>query len=98
MTQLYEPYPAQCPKNLPRHFYDSLKLYLELGCRPGHFLQAVLSNDLVAAVGRADDEAMASLRPIIQFVYCNIPSPCWGSPDKVQRWLLGEHKNWEAAA
>jgi hypothetical protein len=95
--QLYEPYPTECPKDLPRHFYDSLKLYLEQGCQPGGFLMAVLRNDLVDAVGRADAEAEAHLRRILQFVYCSIPSPCWGSREKVEKWILGEYKNYEAA-
>jgi hypothetical protein len=80
-------YPETCPKDLPRHFYDSLKLYLECGCPPGQFLRAVLSNDLVGAVNRADEEALAGLRRIVQFVYNDLPSTCWGSPEKVSAWI-----------
>jgi hypothetical protein len=94
MPKYYQPFPEVCPKDLPKHFYDSLKLYLEHGCQPGQFLTAVLSNDLVRAVTYADPEAMASLKRIVQFVYNDIPSPCWGTPDRVQAWTSGEHTNW----
>lgn len=92
----YEPFPEVCPKDLPGHFYGSLKLYLENGCQPGQFLTAVLSNDLAKAVAYADHEAMESLKRIVQFVYNAIPSPCWGTPDRVHAWIRGEHKNWMA--
>jgi hypothetical protein len=97
ITKYYEPFPSTCPKDLPRHFYDSLKLYLEQGCQPGAFLTAVLSNNLERAVAYADPEAMASLKRIVQFVYNDLPGPCWGNPDKVGAWVRGEYKNWEAA-
>ena len=90
----YEPFPAQCPHDMPEHFYASLKRYVERGTQPGQFLQAVLSNDLREAVGRADAEAMASLRRFVQFCHCDLPSPCWGNQTKVQEWLQGEHENW----
>lgn len=96
MTRGYAPLPP-CPKDLPAHFYDTLKLYLEHGCRPGQFLTAVLCNDLSQAVAHADDEALANLKRIVQFVYNDMPSPCWGTPDKVWAWIREGHKNYQAA-
>jgi hypothetical protein len=93
MTRVYAPLPP-CPKDLPAHFYATLKLYLEHGCQPGQFLTAVLCNDLSQAVAHADDEAMAALQRIVQFVYNDMPSPCWGNLDKVRAWMREEHKNY----
>lgn len=53
------------------------------------FLRAVLSNDLMEAIGRADDDNMMNLKSICQFVYMDMPSNCHGSPAKVDAWLLG---------
>ena len=52
----------------------------------GHFLTAVLTNDLVGAINRADKENLAALRQIVQFVYNELPSPCWGSLTAINEW------------
>jgi hypothetical protein len=55
---------------------------------PGSFLTAVLENDLAGAVGQADWQNIEVLPAIVAFVYRNLPSPCWGSKDKVEAWLV----------
>lgn len=76
-----------------RHFYipermmDGLQRYVVNHIAPGDFLMAVLTNDLHEALGRADDENMANLPAYGAFLYNNVPSNCWGSPEKVQAWL-----------
>ena len=57
---------------------------------PGGFLLAVLQNDLIAAVGKADSENRGRLAEIVAWVYNNVPSCCYGSKAKVEAWLLGE--------
>lgn len=52
----------------------------------GDFLNAVLSNNLMEAVGRADDENKQLLPEICMYVYNEIPSSCHGSPEKVKEW------------
>ena len=52
----------------------------------GHFLTAVLTNDLVGVVNRGDKENLAALRQIVQFVYNELPSPCWGSLTAINEW------------
>ena len=66
---------------------DSLRGYVDHGIPTGDFLEAVLSNDLFAAIGRADDSTLANLQGICRYVYHDIPAPCWGSPAKVNAWL-----------
>lgn len=70
---------------------DSLRLYVFEHLPPGQFLTAVLSNDLNGAIAHADDTRMAALKRIVQFVYNDLPSQCWGSKEKVDRWLRGTY-------
>ncbi len=66
---------------------ESLDLYATIGQPTGGFLEAVLSNDLMGAMGRADEENRADLFEICGYVYNDIPAPCHGSPSKVREWL-----------
>jgi len=52
----------------------------------GSFLKAVLSNDLVGAVGRADRRNIKVLKTIVSFVYNEIPGECWGNKKIVENW------------
>jgi hypothetical protein len=65
----------------------SLDRYVLSGCPVGGFLTAVLSNDLKAAVSRADEENYALLHSIVAYCYCRLPSICWGSPTKYTNWM-----------
>ena len=53
----------------------------------GHFLTAVLENNLSEAVGHADDDNLRNLPAFVGYLYNEMPSPCWGSPEKVKAWL-----------
>jgi hypothetical protein len=72
---------------------ESLDRYVQYGIMPGGFLTAVLENDLFEAVGRADAYNLATLADICRYVYNDMPSSCWGSPEKVDRYVraLVEH-------
>jgi hypothetical protein len=65
---------------------EALIRWASRGIEPGGFLMAVLTNDLKEAMGRADAYNRASLFSIVSFCYNELPSPCWGSPDKVKVW------------
>jgi hypothetical protein len=47
----------------------------------------VLTNDLFGAVGQADRENRAALADICEYIYNELPSPCWGSRDIVWKWV-----------
>ena len=66
---------------------DSLERYFEHHIEPGSFLNAVLSNDLFDAIGRADHVNVRALPEICSLVYNYLPSECWGSPSAVDCWL-----------
>lgn len=56
----------------------------------GHFLTAVLSNDLFEAVARADRENLDALPAIVSLIYNEFPAISHGSPENVRRWLQGD--------
>ncbi len=66
---------------------DSLDRYVNQRIPTGGFLEAVLSNNLREALGRADDENAAALRDIVAYIYNELPGACWGSPERVDAWL-----------
>ena len=55
----------------------------------GHFVTAVLENNLTEAVFRADSNSLAGLADIVRFVYWEIPHSSHGSKEKVDAWLRG---------
>lgn len=70
--------------SIPQRFRDSILLYVEHRCPPGDFLEAVLANDLMEAIGRVDEEAYAHLGDICSFVYNRIPRGVWGSRENIK--------------
>ena len=79
--------------NMSDSVKDSIDLYVKVGCQPGGFLIAVLSNDLREAFARADQENIAAMFEIVKYCWNEIPSECWGSPEKVNDWLT---RDWMA--
>ena len=73
---------------------ESIQLYVKVGCPPGGFLEAALSNDLKGACARADEDNKHALWNIVAYLYSEVPSNCWGTPEKVTRWLS---KDWTTA-
>ncbi len=90
MTQIidrqhYEMLPVHCRKGMQRYFEDHV--------RPGRFLLAVLSNQLVAAFVHADLINISSMVAYATFLYLHAPVGSWGSRDAVEAWLTpGEDK------
>jgi hypothetical protein len=71
---------------VPPHLREGIVRYALDGGHIGHFLTAVVSNDLHQAVSRGDDQSLAALKGLMQFLYNYAPAPCWGSPVKVAAW------------
>lgn len=72
---------------IPEHLLRGLNAYAHDGIPTGSFLRAVLENDLMMAVGRADPESLAALPAICAFVNYELPSACHGSPENVAAWI-----------
>lgn len=72
---------------VPEHLREGLMRYLVYRIQPGHFLTAVLRNDLFSAIARGDNESIAGLKALVTFLHNGVPSIAWGSVLHVQRWL-----------
>lgn len=72
---------------LPPHLRAGMRRYLVERVPTGSFLRAVLENDHMQAVGRADDESAAALPYIAQFLNLHAPANSHGSPSAVAAWL-----------
>jgi len=84
--------PQPEPGTVPDWAAGGLKRYLHDGIRPGSGLLAILRNDLREAMGRCCEmggEGARDVWQIVNYLYNDVPSPAWGSPEKVQRWLEG---------
>ena len=71
---------------LPTNLQDGMQRYIENGFQTGHFLKAVLSNDLFGAVSRADNQNIKLIPDIVRWMHWEIPAPAWGSQEKVKAW------------
>jgi predicted nucleotidyltransferase len=84
--------------NIRPDIKETLDRYASQGIPTGDFLAAVLSNNLMEAMGRADSFNQATLPEICSYIYNELPSPCHGSPEKVNAWLELKRQEREAAA
>ena len=75
---------------LPEHIRDGMRLYIEHRVAPGHFLTAVIENNLKESFARADDTNINRMFDVVAFMYNEAPMACWGSPEKMIKWLKGE--------
>ena len=84
---------------IPQHMQGAIKRYILNGIPPGNFLSALLQNDFMAAVGRADEDNAAALKGWAMFFYNYIPSGSYGSPDAYAAWISkGGHLGSQQAA
>lgn len=74
---------------IQRRFRDALDRYVKDRYNPGHFLGAVLANNLLGALQHGDDAAVANLPHIVAYIYNELPGGCWGTPGRVGEWLAG---------
>ena len=72
---------------LPDGLQGGMKRYVEDGILPGNFLTAILENDQVTAVFRADDTNVKLIPDIVKWVHWEIPNSAWGSKENVTRWM-----------
>lgn len=86
---------------IPATVLESLNEYALTGRRVGHCLTGFLTNDLYRAIGHADPDTLAAIRPIYEYIYNRLPAMSHGNPDKyavypsqiderLQRYLMGE--------
>ena len=83
---------------IPERMMGGLLRYIEEGIEPGHFLSAVIMNDLSAAVGRADEENVKNLPAYVGYLYNEAPAGCWGSKKKFEDWMKKKAEERNAVA
>jgi hypothetical protein len=78
---------------LPEHMRDGMRRYLEKGIEPGGFLLAVLENDFMGAVTRADPVNLHRLLDYVHWLYHHAPPASYGNRQKVRDWIgmMGWH-------
>jgi hypothetical protein len=87
------------PAWIPKETIGCIERYVSSGLDPGDFLQAVLSNDLMEACKRADENNLKAIVAIAQHVYSNVPMNCHGTREIVKLWIeLGSATRTNATA
>lgn len=66
--------------------HGAIARWVVWGIRPGDFLLALLSNDLMEAIGRADDFNRVAIPEWAKLLYNWCPSGCFGDQDTVLAW------------
>lgn len=72
---------------IPDITLQTIERYVQRGVYTGDFLQAVISNDLREAVGRADDGNLRALHEIVKVFYNYCPGQCWGNREAYKNWV-----------
>lgn len=72
---------------IPPHMQDAIRRYLVQGIAPGHFLSAVIKNDLRGAIGNADADNLPLIKLYVQWFYNVAPGNCHGSPEIMKEWI-----------
>lgn len=65
----------------------AVQRYVERGFEPGSFMQAILCNDLISAVGRADAFNRMYILEWVEWIDLNLPGNCWGSVERYDAWV-----------
>lgn len=74
-------------RRIPGHMAYGLAYYIEYGQEQGHFLTAVLEGSIVRACYHADGSNLWVLPVYAAYLYNHAPLGCWGSKEKVKKWI-----------
>jgi hypothetical protein len=88
---------ALVERGVPEHLHEGLRRFLVDGILPGHFLRAVLENDLAQAFLRSDPESRAGLHSLVLFLHHDAPADAWGHTYNVRTWCQN-HRRIEGSA
>ncbi|MES2634070.1 MAG: hypothetical protein V4669_13935 [Pseudomonadota bacterium] len=71
---------------IPQAVREALDRHAEEHAPTGDFTTAVLRNDLMQAISRADADSLRALPSICAYVMIYLPGGCHGSREKVAAW------------
>ena len=66
---------------------SSIWLYLSKRELSGNFLRSCLENNLSKAISNADEHSLDTINLIVKLLFNHTPAICWGSKEKVEKWL-----------
>lgn len=66
---------------------QDLRAYVEEGRPTNHFLTALVQNDLMACIGRADTRSKAALEDYVMWLKSYAPGECYGGREQVTAWI-----------
>jgi len=69
-----------------------LDRYVKYRIPTGGFLRAVLENDFMRAIGKADIDNLCTITELRDYILSELPMECYGSPEAVSEWLQGRNK------
>jgi hypothetical protein len=78
---------------IPEGMRETVFYYVAYGLPGGHFLNAVVSNNLKEAVARADTLNTKALPEYVRYFYNHAPAECWGSEENAANWLKKGKEN-----
>ena len=73
-------------EKIPEKMAGSIARYVIYGMSPGHFMDKVLSNDLMGASNHADQQNRKLLDVYVCLMHNILPFNCWGSEELVYEW------------
>ena len=79
-------------EQIPAHMREAIVNYVAHRKMTGDFLRAVVCNNLVNAVGYADDTNRGLIPLYVRWFFNYAPSGCWGSPEKLAAWVVEAQK------
>jgi hypothetical protein len=74
-------------KQVPEQFHEPIINYIAHRRPVGSFLEAVISNDFIKAVTRADEEALENIPAFAVFFIMWAPADCYGSRGAYWKWI-----------
>lgn len=82
----------------PTEYSDELQDYEDYGKPTSSFLEAVLSNELYAAIDRATGHDMLALPHICAWVYVYLPMTIYGSKELVHSHFVAKTRKVESSS
>lgn len=78
---------------VPLHMREGFILYINHGIEPGSFATALLANDLMETMGRADHINQHAVKTMCSWLYNFAPEGCHGSYEKVEAWAKARRED-----
>ena len=75
---------------LPEPFKEEVRKYVEEGIETGSFLKYILENDLFRTMMFAHLDNQECIKDVVLWIWNQLPSETYGTPDKVNKWLSGD--------